>query len=185
MWSEGKRLGRGDQGPPTPAPHSQGWSQGSPPHPPQRPGQGLVERLKGSGVTVHRWVGGQRFADNSLGGIDPVGEVTELCPLPRAVGMGWWSASWMQQSPPQNRLLGTRGRGYTAPLMAPSPSTGGGPVVISQGILVIMPELMVQRAWACVARRTAGTWRLCAPAPRALTGMRQAWGSWELRSQKT
>ena len=69
--------------------------------------------------------------------------------------------------------------------MAPSPSTGWGPVVISQGISVIMPELMVQRAWACVARRTAGAWRLCAPAPRALTGMRQAWGSCELRSQKT
>ena len=44
-----------------------------------------------------------------------MGEVTELCALPRAVGTGWWSASWMQQSPPQNRLLGTKGRGLHSP----------------------------------------------------------------------
>lgn len=66
---------------------------------------------RGSGVTVHGWVRGQRFADSKLGCIDLVGEVTELCPLPRAMDMGWGSASWTQQSPPQSRLLGVRGWG--------------------------------------------------------------------------
>lgn len=63
-----------------PSPHSLSWSQGVAPHPPQRPGQGLVERLIGSGVTMCRQIRGQRYADGSLGGIDLVGEVTELCP---------------------------------------------------------------------------------------------------------
>lgn len=74
-----------------PSPHSLSWSQGVSPHPPQRLRHRLVERPIGSGVTVCGWIRGQRFADSSLGGIDPVGEVTEL---PRAVGMGWWSARW-------------------------------------------------------------------------------------------
>lgn len=69
-------------------PSQPGWSQGSPLIHPRDQGKDWW-RLTGSGVTVHGWVGGQRFADSSLGGIDLVGEVTELCPLPRAVGMGW------------------------------------------------------------------------------------------------
>ena len=44
-----------------------------------------------------------------------MGEVTELCPLPRAMDMRWWSASWTQQSPPQSRLLGMRGWGLQSP----------------------------------------------------------------------
>lgn len=76
------------------------------------------------------------------------GEVTELCPLPRAVGMGWWSASWMQQSPPQNRLLGTGGRGLHS-------SSHGTKSLDRQGTSHITrdfgyhAELMVQHAWAC------------------------------------
>lgn len=48
------------------------------PQPPQRPGQGLVERQMGSGVTVCGQVRGQRFADSRLRGIDSMGEVTEF-----------------------------------------------------------------------------------------------------------
>lgn len=56
-----------------------------------------------------------------------MGEVTELCPLPRAVGKGCWSVSWTQESPPQRGLLGMRGWGATEHhLMALGPSTGGG-----------------------------------------------------------
>lgn len=50
---------------------------------------------------------------------------------------------------PRTGSWGRGAGGYTAPLMEPSPSTGRGAVIISQGISVIMPELMVQHAWAC------------------------------------
>lgn len=73
-------LEEGEETGPTglPSSLSLNQSQGPAPHPPQRPGQGLVERPIGSGVTMCDQVTGQRFADSSLEGIDLMGEVTEL-----------------------------------------------------------------------------------------------------------
>lgn len=71
------------------------------PQPPQRTGQGLVERQIGSGVTVCGRVRGQRFADSRLRGIDPVGEV-----LPGAVGLGWCPQAGLSRAHPRAASLG-------------------------------------------------------------------------------
>lgn len=43
-----------------------------------------------------------------------MGEVTELCPLPRALSTGWWSANYIHPTPEQ--APGDEGLGATEPL---------------------------------------------------------------------
>ena len=132
------------------------------PQPPQRPGQGLVERQSGSGVTLRGRVRGQRSADSRLGGIDPVGEVTE----PYGGLRPWAGVSKLDaaESSP-GRALWDDGPGATE-----HPSHGRGPGVTGD---------VSYRSWAdgpaCLGlhgQGTKGTGRSCAPTPKALRGLR-------------
>lgn len=111
-----------------------------------------------------------------------MGEVTELIHCPEAnvdMGCGQWHGC--SDHPPE-QAPGDGGRGLHSSLMAPSPSTGRGPVLITRD-LIYHAELMVSMPGP-VAKGTAGTWRLCAPAPRALTGMRRQSGGAGSRVKK-
>lgn len=109
-----------------PSPRSLGCSQKVTPHPPQRPGQGLVERHIASEVTVCGQVRGQRFADRSLEGIDLVGEVTELCPCQGLWAWAGGQRTGLSRAYSRAGYLGSGAVGYRTPLTAPGCQTGRG-----------------------------------------------------------